>query len=113
MRWLRKRPFYAKIGAKPDDEYAFAALRHTIIRRVEQLKNDMVVQTGRRPRSVYSLKYLAVFAPGRSFAKRDAWMRKAKDRVFEIVSECRTKQPFYVFDDKRHWLERGDGASEF
>jgi len=53
-RW--KRPIHAQIGSEGGDEYSLAPLRDAVVRRIQQLKDEFVLQAALLPGRVVTIE---------------------------------------------------------
>ena len=88
-----------KIGAKAHQKHALAPLRDSVIRRVQQLKGDLVLRSFPL-RHVMPFQPFAVFFPALGFIPNNTRVHQLKLNVTEVAREGFAHKPLHVLENE-------------
>ena len=112
VRRLREVPFRVEVMPEPNDEDAFARLRHPVVGRVEKAADDLVMKPFATSASVYVLQSTQVILPSVARAPGNLGMLEPQLNVGQVVPEGLAGQPLDVLEQERCWLSLANGADE-
>ena len=110
VRWIRKRPFDAQIGAEADYDDAVSFLGHSVIGGVHRAVYDVVVKTLRHTLRVMPFQAAKVIRPIFVRLGHEFGVTQLQRNVFEVFREGFPEKPANVLDEHCLRLQFANGA---